>query len=106
MDNLINYLSFIALVLVVILLIWSLLLTHREKTRKLTIRGRLASLRKKIEALPDNTDENKSKKETLYRELTLEYLENIMGEVEQLKSAKAEKTKLEKKARSKSQKKK
>ena len=74
MDNLVNYLSFAALILVVILLVWSLMLTHRERTRKLTIRGRLANLRKKIEALPDDTDENKAKKETFYRELTLSTL--------------------------------
>ncbi len=65
MDNLVNYLSFFALILVVILLAWSLMLTHREKARKSTLRGRLANLRKKIEALPDDTDENKAKMETL-----------------------------------------
>lgn len=108
MDNLVNYLSFFALILVVILLAWSLMLTHREKVRKSTLRGRLANLRKKIEALPDDTDENKTKKETLYRELSLEYLENILGEVEGLKAAKAaksEKPKQDKKSKTKPRKK-
>lgn len=74
----------------------------------MTIRGRLANLRKKIEALPDDTDENKAKKKTLYRELTLEYLENILGEVERLKPAKAaksEKPKKDKKSKTKPRKK-
>ncbi len=71
----------------------------------MTIRGRLANLRKKIEALPDDTDENKAKKETLYRELTLEYLENILGEVERLKPAKAAKSEKDKKSKTKPRKK-
>lgn len=78
--------SFVALILVVILLIWSLALAYKERSRKVTIRGRLAALRRKVESLPDGTDEEKSKKEILYRELFLEYLENILGEVESLKT--------------------
>ena len=84
MENLISYLSFIALILVVILLIWSLILTRRERAKKVTAKSRLARLRRKIEALPEDTDENRSKKESLYTELTLEYLDNILGGVEKL----------------------
>ncbi len=105
MESLIDYLSFVALVIVVILLAWSLLLAHREKSRKLTIRGRLAGLRKKIDDLPDNSDEDRAKKEILYRELILEYLGNILGEVELLRTVKAEKSKGEKKTKSRSKKK-
>lgn len=97
MDNTINYLSFIALIIVVILLAWSLLLARRERTRKITARGRLADLRNKIDSLPDGSDEARAKKETLYRELTLEYLGSILGEIEQLRSRKTEKPRGEKK---------
>ena len=93
MEKLISYLSFIALILVVILLIWSLVLTRRERVKKVTARSRLAGLRGKIDALPDKTDEDKLKKESLYRELTLEYLDNILGGVERLRTAPSEKKK-------------
>ena len=43
MENLISYLSFIALILVVILLIWSLILTRRERAKKVTAKSRLAN---------------------------------------------------------------
>ena len=105
MDNLISYFSLAALILVVILLAWSLALSHREKTRKITAKGRLATLRKKIESLPDETEEDKSKKEALYRELTLEYLENILGGIEQLRSSAREKSAAGKKAKSEKKKK-
>lgn len=91
MEELISYLSFIALILVVILLIWSLILTRRERVKKVTARSRLARLRGKIDALPDNTDEDRLKKESLYRELTVEYLDNILGGVEQLRAGPSEK---------------
>ena len=65
MENLITYFSFIALILVVILMIWSLILTRRERAKKVTAKSRLARLRNKIEALPEDTDEERSKKERL-----------------------------------------
>jgi len=105
MDNLISYLSFIALILVVILLIWSLALSYREKSRKLTVKGRLATLRRKIESLPDETKEDRSRKEALYRELNLEYLENILGGIEQLRSSAKGKSAAGKKAKSEKKKK-
>jgi hypothetical protein len=101
MDDLISYVSLFALILVVILLVWSLILTHREKARKMTVRGRLAALRKKIDSLPDNTEEDKSRKKALYDELTLEYLENILGGIEQLKIGPRDKGKIIKKTRKK-----
>ena len=101
MDDLISYVSLFALILVVVLLVWSLILTHREKARKMTVRGRLAALRRKIEALPDDSEEDKSRKKALYDELTLEYLENILGGIEQLRIAPKEKGKAAKKARKK-----
>lgn len=91
MENLISYLSFIALVLVVILLIWSLILTRRERAKKVTAKSRLARLRNKIEALPEDTDEERLKKNSLYRELTVEYLDNILGGVEKLSARPSEK---------------
>lgn len=106
MDNIVSFLSFIALVLVVILLTWSLILAHREKSRKLSAKGRLSSLRQKIESLPNETDEDKSRKEALYRELHLEYLDNILGGIEQLKSSIKEKSKQGKKEKPEKKKKK
>ncbi len=91
MENLISYLSFIALILVVILLIWSLILTRRERAKKVTAKSRLARLRNKIEALPEDTDEERLKKDSLYRELTVEYLDNILGGVEKLSARPSEK---------------
>jgi len=85
MDNIISYVSFAALLLVVVLLLWTLILSYRERSRKITAKGRLSALRKKIDSLSDATDEDKAKKETLYRELILEYLENILGNIEQMR---------------------
>jgi hypothetical protein len=97
MGNLISYLSFIALILVVILLIWSLILTRRERAKKVTAKSRLARLRGKIEALPEKTDEDRSKKESLYRELTLEYLDSILGGVEKLRAGPSDRKEARKK---------
>ncbi len=91
MENLISYLSFVALILVVILLIWSLILTRRERAKKVTAKSRLARLRSKIETLPEDTDEERLKKDSLYRELTVEYLDNILGGVEKLSARPSEK---------------
>ncbi|MEE9553711.1 MAG: hypothetical protein V3W18_05385 [candidate division Zixibacteria bacterium] len=65
------------------------------------MRGRLASLRRKIESLPDDSEEARAKKETLYRELSLEYLENILGGIETLQTVKTEKPKRDSKKISK-----
>jgi hypothetical protein len=85
MDNLISYLSFAALILVIILLVWSLILTHREKAKKVTARSRLSRLKSKVDALPERSDEDRQKKDQLFRELILEYLDSILGEVERVK---------------------
>ncbi len=85
MNNWISYLSLAALILVIILLVWSLVLTHREKAKKITARSRLSRLRSKVETLPEKTDDDHQKKDQLFRELILEYLDNILGEVERVK---------------------
>ena len=57
---------------------------------------RLLQLRKKIEALPEKTDEEKAKKDALFRELSFEYFENILAGIDSIKtapSAKSEKKK-------------
>jgi hypothetical protein len=59
---------------------------YEQKTRKTTARSRLAELRKKIDALPEATDVEKVKKEALYKELHLEYLDNILGEMERMQA--------------------
>ena len=100
MDNLISYLSFAALILVVILLVWSLILSRREKARKITVRSRLSRLRNRVETLPEKSDDDRQKKEQLFRELMLEYLDSILGEVERFRGA-GEKKKVEKKSRKK-----
>jgi hypothetical protein len=86
MEKFISYFSLVALILVLILLTWAVILMYEQKTRKTTARSRLAELRKKIEALPEATDEEKVKKEALYKELHLEYLDNILGEMEKMQA--------------------
>jgi hypothetical protein len=78
---------------------------YDQRTRKLTARSRLAQLRKKIEELPEATDEEKGKKEILKKELNFEYLDNILGEIEKMqvtlakKSKEAAKSKIKRKSR-------
>ena len=84
MDNAVSYFSSAALVLVIILLIWSLILAYKERSRKITARSRLAELKKKVEALPETTDDEKVRKELMHRELYLEYFDNILGEIEKV----------------------
>jgi len=101
-----SYISFIGIILVVILVIWSLVLNYQERKKgKLPKRSRLSQLRKKIDALPEKTDEDMAKKEKLYRELSLELLENIYGELEDIKTAISKKEKKEASPRKKVKKK-
>jgi len=101
-----SYISFIGIVLVVILVIWSLVLNYQERRKgKLPKRSKLSQLRKKIDSLPEKTDEDRIKKEALYRELSLELLENIYGELEDIKVAISKKDKKETSAGKKSKKK-
>jgi hypothetical protein len=86
MEKFISYFSLVALILVLILLTWAVILMYEQKTRKTTARSRLAELRKKIDALPEATDVEKVKKEALYKELHLEYLDNILGEMERMQA--------------------
>ena len=86
MDEFISYFSLVALILVLILLTWAIILMYQERTRKVTARSRLAGLRKKVEALPEETEEEKTKKTLLHRELYLEYLDNILGEIEKVQT--------------------
>jgi hypothetical protein len=105
METFISYFSLVALILVLILLTWALILMYQERTRKHTARSRLAELRKKVEALPEETDEEKTRKNQLHRELNLEYLDNILGEIEKLQTGLAglaKKTQEAKKTRKKS----
>jgi hypothetical protein len=44
-------------------------------------------LRKKIEALPEKTEEEKLKKDALFRELSFEYFENILSGIDSIKSS-------------------
>ena len=97
-----SYFSSITLIVVVILLAWSLILTYKERARKTTSRSRLAKLRRKVEALPEETDEERSAKETLHRELYLEYFDNILGEIEKMQATLAKKTQDSRKAKGKS----
>ncbi len=92
MEEFISYFSLFALILVLILLTWAIILMYQERTRKVTARSRLAELRKKIEALPEGTDEERDKKAALHRELHLEYLDNILGAVEKVQSGLTKKT--------------
>jgi hypothetical protein len=88
MSDAISYISFFAIILVVILLIWSLVLTYKDKkARSASAARRLGQLRKKIEALPEKTDEDKAKKDALFRELSFEYFENILNGIDSMKSA-------------------
>ena len=87
-----SYFTFAAIVIVVVLLIWSLVLTYKDKKAKsVSAAKRLAQLRRKIEALPEKTDEEKSKKDALFRELSFEYFENILGSIDTLKISTAKK---------------
>jgi hypothetical protein len=99
MDAFISYFSLVALILVLVLLTWAIILMYQEKTRRVTARSRLAELRKKVEALPEETDEEKSKKDMLHRELYLEYLDNILGEVEKVRSGLTKKARNSKKSK-------
>jgi uncharacterized protein HemX len=101
MDTFISYFSLVALILVLILLTWAIILMYQERTRKVTARSRLAELRKKVEALPEETDEEKSKKAMLHRELNLEYLDSILGELEKVRSGLAKKVAEAKKSKRK-----
>jgi hypothetical protein len=92
MEEFISYFSLVALILVLILLTWAIILMYQERTRKVTARSRLAELRKKVEALPEETDEEKSRKNQLHRELNLEYLDNILGEIEKIQVNMAKQT--------------
>jgi len=98
MNDIVEYISLFAILLVVILLIWSLVLTYKDKRRRtVTAARRLAQLRRKIEALPEKTDEEKAKKDALFRELSFEYFENILGGIDSIKNSAADKSKKEKK---------
>lgn len=84
----ISYVSLFAILLVVVLLIWSLVLTYKDKKRRtVTAAKRLAQLRRKIEALPEKTDEEKSRKNAMFRELSFEYFENILGGIDTIKGS-------------------
>ena len=88
MTGMISYISLFAILLVVALLIWSLVLTYQDKkSRKLSVGKKLSQLRRKIDSLPGESDEEKAKKDALYRELSFEYFENILGGLESMKSA-------------------
>jgi hypothetical protein len=92
MSDIISYISFFAILIVVILLIWSLVLTYKDKrTRSITAARRLSQLRRKIEALPEKTDEERAKKEALFRELSFEYFENILAGIDSVKSSASKK---------------
>jgi flagellar biosynthesis/type III secretory pathway M-ring protein FliF/YscJ len=98
MNEMVEYISLFAILLVVVLLIWSLVLTYKDnRRRKVTAARRLAELRRKIEALPEKTDEDKARKDALFRELSFEYFENILGGIDSIKSSAADKSKKEKK---------
>jgi hypothetical protein len=84
METFISYFSMIALILVLIMLTWAIILMYEQRRRKVTSRSRLAELRKKIESLPEDSEEDKTKKEQYRRELYLEYFDNILGEIEKV----------------------
>lgn len=102
MESFISYFSLVALILVLILLTWAIILMYQERLSKRTARSRLADLRKKVEALPEETDEEKTRKNQLHRELNLEYLDNILGEIEKIQTALAKKAQEAKKTKKKS----
>ena len=92
MSGAISYFTFFAILVVVILLIWSLVLTYKDKkARSVSAAKRLAQLRKKIEALPEKTDEERAKKDALFRELSFEYFENILSGVDSIKTSASKK---------------
>ena len=97
MEKFISYFSLVALILVLILLTWAIILMYEQKSRRVTARSRLAELRKKVEALPEETDEEKTRKEALNKELSLEYLDNILGEIEKMQAKLAKKARDSKK---------
>lgn len=101
MEELISHISLAALILVLILLTWAIILIYKERTRKVTSRSRLAELKKKVEALPEETDEEKIKKDLMHRELYLEYFDNILGELEKIQNNLAKKAEGAKKAKKK-----
>lgn len=105
MESLSSYLVFGALVVVVILLVWALILINQERHRKVTARSRLANLRKKVEEMPEATEEDREKKELLHRELYLEYFDNILGEIEKIQIQLSKKTQDAKKSKKESKKK-
>ena len=86
MSEMISYISFFAILLVVILLIWSLVLTYKDKkARTKSAAKRLSQLRRKVEALPEKTEEERAKKDALFRELSFEYFENILSGIDSIK---------------------
>jgi hypothetical protein len=88
MNDMISYISFFAILLVVILLIWSLVLTYKDKkARTRSAAKRLSQLRRKVESLPEKTEEEKAKKDALFRELSFEYFENILTGIDSLKTS-------------------
>ena len=87
METFISYFSMIALIVVLIMLTWAIILMYEQRRRKVTSRSRLAELRKKVEALPENSEEDKTKKEQFRRELYLEYFDNILGEIEKVQGS-------------------
>lgn len=88
----VSYVSLFAILLVVVLLVWSLVLTYKDKRRRtVTAAKRLAQLRRKIEALPEKTDEEKARKDALFRELSFEYFENILGGIDSIKDTSTKK---------------
>jgi hypothetical protein len=87
METFISYFSMIALILVLIMLTWAIILMYEQRRRKVTSRSRLAELRKKVEALPEDSEDNRTKKEQYRRELYLEYFDNILGEIEKVQGS-------------------
>ena len=93
-----SYISFAAIIIVVILLIWTLVLNYQDRKRgRLPRRKRLSDLRKRIDALPEKTEEDRTKKDSMYRELSLELLEGIYTELDDIKSTINKKSNTDKK---------
>jgi type VI protein secretion system component VasK len=93
MSDLMSNISFFAILLVVVLLVWSLVLTYKDKrARMVSAAKRLTQLRKKIEALPEKTDEERAKKDALFRELSFEYFENILNGIDSIKTLSSKKS--------------
>jgi hypothetical protein len=74
---------------------------YEQRSRKTTARSRLAKLREKVESFPESTEEEKTKKESLHKELNFEYLDNILGEIEKVHVVLGKKTQEAKKRKSK-----